>query len=250
MDFIPGIAQAFTRVCISYPFDIVKVNMQKNDRSLRETVTRLILKDKNRLYRGLALPLASVSFERALTFKYYEDLNKHFNPALSGAVVSILSTTINTPSQYLSTNIALTDKKHYINLQSYIREHMAKNSLLKGFRMELCKNYIGTAVYLGVYGNLRNLSDTNSLPLAFINGSLTSIATWSVIYPIDTIRTLYQTSNNVSYKKVITDRIKSRGYLSLWRGIGTMYLKSLPSSGIGMVVYELARRLFIDEVNL
>jgi hypothetical protein len=69
MDFIPGFVQGITRVTISYPFDVVKINMQKNKYSNTYDAFKNILKnDPKLLYRGSQFCYKTVPFDRSLQY--------------------------------------------------------------------------------------------------------------------------------------------------------------------------------------
>lgn len=239
MDLLPGIAQGMTRVLISYPFDILKVHIQTQGVSLNTVIKNIVGKDPRRLYRGVGIPLTVISFERGITYKYYEKLNKVFNPFLSGAITSVLSTIIGIPSQYITSNLALLDRSKYKGLLEYIRENYSRGCY-KGSRIEFFRLYLGSTINLGVYGNLRNFGFQNP----FLNGVITSMAVWTVIYPLDTIRTICQTNSSSSYRS-IWDSYVMRPF-SLWRGVGLMYFRSIPSAGFGMMIYEFVRSKIVS----
>ena len=60
-EYIPGFLQGLTRVCISYPFDYVRIFLQINNKDNISTILK-----SNNLYRGLYIPLLSVPIDRLL----------------------------------------------------------------------------------------------------------------------------------------------------------------------------------------
>jgi hypothetical protein len=59
---------------------------------------------------------------------------------------------------------------------------------------------------------------------------------WSIVYPFDTIKTK-KFIENKSYIEIF----KNTKLLEYYRGINMVFLKTIPSAGIGMVVYENAK---------
>ena len=80
-EYIPGFLQGVTRVCISYPFDYVRIFLQINDKDKIATILKT-----NNLYRGLFIPLISVPIDRAITFRIYESLKKNNKTSLECAL--------------------------------------------------------------------------------------------------------------------------------------------------------------------
>lgn len=233
--FIPGFFQGITRVTISYPFDVIKVNMQTmHFQSLKNATEFFIKNDPYRFYRGSSLMYTTVSLERSIQFYLLEKLNeKRINPFLSGYLTSILSSVYTIPAQYVSTNIAINKEK---NLHNYIRKlYNTKTNVYKGYMLETFKTQIGSTLFTGSYFTLRNMFGENNYVSPFYGG-ISSIFLWSIIYPIDTIRTEYQT-NNISVKQIIKNRVHI-GLKSFYKGYSSVLVRSIPSSTLGMIVYE------------
>jgi hypothetical protein len=254
---IPGFTQGITRVMISYPFDAVKVKMQKDPTSsMTSIIKKYIKQDAGLFYRGVSVPLFTVSLERAVSYSMFEKLNKKLNPYVSGFCSSVLFSPLNVPMQYLTTNIVHNETR---SVGAYLRKEITSTNIFRGYLPEISKNIIASTVYLGTYGNLRN-----NLPKEkkyfMLSGICASFATWSVIFPLDTIRTEYQTSVNsnllgdkishkdasrseiINYKQLITKRVHAHGIRSFWNGITPVFIRSIPSSSIGMLVYEIVKK--------
>jgi hypothetical protein len=65
--------------------------------------------------------------------------------------------------------------------------------------------------------------------------------TWSVIYPLDTIKTDYQTTKNKSIRELIRERRATNSIASFYKGITPVLLRTFPSAFAGMYVYEKTR---------
>ncbi len=242
MDFIPGYLQGTTRVLISHPFDYVRIYLQTNEsKSIKDFFKNHSYKN---LYRGISIPLLIVPIDRSIQFKSYELLNKYYNPFLSGALCGLISSLFNLPSNFLCNNYILNEKKN--KLTDYISEEILKKKdfkkLLYGYKPEILRSIIGSCIYLGVYGSMRNKfgsSDTQSV----INSIVSGLSVWTVTYPLETLKVEQQTNNNKNLKTIIIDRINKYGILNLWKGILPVYARTLPSSIVGMLVYEKTRKI-------
>jgi hypothetical protein len=248
---IPGFLQGITRVTISYPFDVVKVNMQKLIfKDTKSTIKFLIKEDPKRFYRGSFLSYINVGLDRSLQFYAMEKLNSGEstwfsgikNPYINGFVVSMFSSIYNIPVQYLTTNIALSHKLS--SVKKYINElYKNKTNFYKGFLLESFKNQLGSTIFMGTYYVLRNKLGENTF-ISPIYGGISGVCVWLVIFPFDTIRTLYQTET-LSLKTIFLNR-KVLGYTSFYKGITPVLFRTIPSASIGMWVYETSRQMILN----
>ena len=239
MDFLPGFCQGISRVLVSHPFDYVRLYLQTNKSS---SFKDFFKKNKvSTLYRGVGVPIVTVPIDRAIQFRVYEYLNKlELSPFLSGSLCGVISTFFTLPSSFICNNYIL--KKEEKKLGNFVRR-IIKNpkQLYNGFKPEIFRSTLGTSVYLGSYGKMRETYG-NDLKQSIINGAIAGWAVWTVSYPIETIKVEQQLKNR-KIKDILKYRISNFGVLNLWKGISPVYVRTLPSSVIGMVVYEEVKKL-------
>jgi hypothetical protein len=239
VNLLPGLLQGITRVSISYPADVVKVQMQKNLHSTTVgTVKHILQTDIRKFYRGSSIAFVTIGLERSLQYYYLEKMNKKMiNPYASSFVASLIGSVYNLPMQYLTTNISLLDKtKHDTSVKQYIKNTSFKQ-LYKGYFIETPKNVLGSTIYLGTYLTLRNTTDKTSLYPWF--GGFSGMLTWTVIYPLDTIKTDYQTTKNKRIHELIRERCATKNIASsFYKGITPVLLRTFPSAFAGMYIYE------------
>jgi solute carrier family 25 carnitine/acylcarnitine transporter 20/29 len=243
---LPGMLQGITRVSISYPFDVIKVNMQKMYyTSSYKTFIDICKSDPFKFYRGSSLSYTSIGIERSLQFYMLEKLNKQYNPYVTGAALSLFSSIYNVPVQYLTTSIAATRMPK--SLLKYIREqYKTRTSFYKGYVIETLKNQLGSTLFLGSYYAIRNTYGEN-VKYAPLYGAIAGLSVWGVIFPIDTVKTEYQTSD-ISIKNIIYNRYNTHGLSSFYRGFTPIIIRTVPSTACGMFVYEYARKHIIKQV--
>lgn len=238
---LPGLGQGITRVTISYPFDVIKVQMQKlYFNNMKDTFTDIVKNDPFKFYRGSSISYITVGLERSIQFYYLEKFNeKKINPILSSFGMSLFSSIYNIPVQYITTNIAIT-KNPKETTYNYIKKLLIdRTNIYKGFTIETPKNILGSTIFLSSYYSIRNHFGDNKYLSPFY-GAFSGIILWSVIFPIDTIRTEYQTSNN-KIIDIIKNRYYNYGLKSFYRGISSIYIRTIPSTSLGMFVYEMIR---------
>ena len=218
-EYIPGYLQGITRVLISYPFDYIRIFLQVNN---KDNITKII--NTNNLYKGVSIPLLIVPIDRAITFKIYETLkSKKYNNIECALYPSILSSIYMTPINNINYNYIYYKK----NIRLTIKNSITHN-IYRGNIAELTRNISSSSLFLMNYNYLSSISNNH-----FFNGILTSIMMWTILYPLDTIKTKKFIEN-----KTYIDIFKNTKMYEYYRGISIVFLKTIPSAGIGMVVYE------------
>ena len=225
MEYLPGFIQGITRVLISYPFDYFRIFKQTNTKI--DYINEI--KKKN-FYKGLGFPLLSVPIDRAITFKFYENLKKdNYSTLECSFYPSLFSSIYMTPINLLNTNYIYFKEK---SLNLIFKDNFNKN-IFRGLWIEILRNNLSSMVYLYTY---KKLSDKYNNP--FLNGSISSFTLWTLFYPLDTIK-VQKFVKNESYLNII----KKNSFKSLYSGIGLVYLRTMPSAGLGMLVYEKCKKI-------
>ena len=243
MDFIPGLFQGITRVCIGYPFDYMKIHAQYD---LKFNITQEMIRVRknntfSELYHGVSLPLVINPLRRSIQYATYEYMNNLYNPLVSGAIAGITISVINIPYYNLLNKYVVTPKTY--NLSHYIQKNIQNKSIVHGYEIEVMRSCISSTIYLGMYGYLREKLEPNKINCV-INTMISSIVTRTLTYPLDTARLWYQlTPTQQPKKENICLRIKTEGIKSVWRGISMIYLRVVPTNVISMLIYEHMRKL-------
>ncbi len=248
MDYLPGYLQGITRVLISHPFDLIRLNLQMNNyKNIYEFYKNNNIKNCKTLYKGISIPLLIVPIDRAVQYRIFELFNKNnVNSFISGGICGIISSLITMPFNYICNTFILSKENH--SLQLYIKKlsndmHLnnSKKILFRGFFPEIFRSIIGSSIYLGVYGSMRNRFGNNDYN-QIINSFLAGVSVWSITYPIETIKIEKQVTND-KINIILKRRIANYGLLNLWKGVMPMFIKSIPSSVAGMYVYEKTRKI-------
>jgi hypothetical protein len=248
MDLIPGYMQGLSKVFTTYPFDVIKINMQNNKyQSALHCVKDLLKKDKAIFYRGVTFPLVSFPIDRAISYKIYQDLNElKYNPYQSAFFGGMFSSIFNVPMQYFTTNAINMKKGEYRGMFHLIKKTIKnKNNFYKGYTIDTSRALIGSTLFLGTYGNIKkNLPENNYSTILSSVGSIS--LTWLITFPLDTIRVEKQITKDISIKHIIVERYKKRGFINFYNGLTPVLFRSLPSTIIGMLVYENCKKIVDD----
>ena len=245
MDLIPGYLQGLSKMFITYPADVIKIKMQtRNYKNIRDCFKNILKKDKYIFFRGIKLPLLTFPIERAISYKIFEDLNKkNHNPYVSSIFSSLIGSFVNVPVQFFTTNAINMKKSDYSNISNLIKENLKnKNNFYKGYFIETSRSVTGSVIFLGTYGNLRNILKNKSENHIAISSILSISLTWLLTFPLDTIRVEKQITNE-TIREIINRRHNRWGFFHFYKGITPVLIRSFPSTLIGMYVYEYSRDL-------
>lgn len=80
---------------------------------------------------------------------------------------------------------------------------------------------------------------------SFIAGGFAGAISWGVVYPIDIAKTIIQMSetSSTSTFHILKEYYKNHGWRSLYRGLGTTVVRSLPVNAVVFPVYETVSTL-------
>ena len=242
MELLPGLIQGITRVTISYPFDTVKLYMQKNIyKNTYETVKEIIRRDIRILYRGSTLSYIMIPIDRSIQFYVMERYKKELNPIIISIGCGIMTGIYNIPLQYMTGNILL--EREYRGMMDKIKK-MEIKEMYKGVSVELPRTVISTMSYMGSYYIMRDkYNRENNNYKTMMIGMTSSIICWMIMYPLDTIRNDYQTERKILLREIIWRRYREYGIKNFYKGISAVIIRTIPSSTLGMLSYEITRKI-------
>ncbi|TPP42810.1 Mitochondrial carrier family protein [Leishmania donovani] len=266
---IPGAAQGATTVVLGHPLDTAKVRMQSGGpHTCRSTVGTMWLmataEGPSSLYRGVAPPLLMEGIKRSVQFALWDwmrafarDASASRNGAdgaarggaggaweavrdcahcglvgigsnsfVCGAVAGGVGTLIGCPMHVIKIQTQCQTAMGTRNAWTCTRSIYDREGIFgfyRGFRCNVAKDVCFAGMYLGLYA-------TNMC--AFLSGAVASMATWGLLFPLDTIKTLVQARQAHAVLSVL------RQPALLYRGLAASLIKAGPVSGVAMAVYE------------
>lgn len=236
MDLIPGFLQGITRVLISYPFDYVRTHLQaQNSISIGSYLrtNKLTMRDA---YRGCSLNLISVPIDRSIQFFIFERLCKNKPIFISSIASSLISSVYSVPVNYLVTRVI---NSHSSLNRDMLYSFIKDKTYYRGFTADISKSFLGSVLYTSTYGSLRRYIHKDNHNY-FMFGVISSISSWCLIYPIDTVRVMKQISSSDYYSILSKTPLRK-----LYAGFSIILIRSVPSAGCGMMVYEKSRQLLL-----
>ena len=209
LDLIPGFCMGASRSIISHPFEILKIKSQLN------------IHKKINLFNGLHYSIIASGIERGCQFYLYDYFKKNNDSNLiSSCKSSSLSAFIAIPYNFVIVNKSVTNQKVNFTI----------NNLSKTIPLEYSRCFLGSTIFLYTYNEFKN----NNFPLWLSAFGGTSFV-WGVTYPIDNIR-----------NQIISNK-KNFSISNLYKGVQYPLLRSLPSSIVGMYVYEKTKN-YIENI--
>jgi len=204
----------------------------------------------------------------------------------AGIVNSILSAPVDrakivlqlqmTPSTYgkSASNIAVNQNPKPSKLASFLFPHqsskfkgpidvvrqMGLKGMYKGLVPTTAREMIGCGTYFtsyelltrkfsGISSKSTDKTQRPSISVLFLSGGLTGVITWTIMFPIDVIksRVQSQTNENISLKQVIKSTYYEGGILSFYKGWTAAVMRALPAHAAILGTYELMIRFIGNE---
>lgn len=224
------------------------------------------------------MPLLSLLSKRPVEFAIFEACQRAGSgsgktavaaaPFFGGAMAGVVSSCIGCPFNVVIVQMQSTTRLGdggYRNVVEAAKTVWKTRGLLgfyRGVQATLIMQVPGCAFYLGMYGTLREaLPKRRWTPAAA--GCLSSMAMWTVLLPLDTVKTLTQAHSFIPpgggggsalasapprWLEIFWGVVKSRGWRGLWDGWGPILWRAGPVSATSMLAYETARE-FVNLSN-
>ena len=288
VDLLAGFVSGATCKLYEHPFDTIKVLMQVNPKGvyrnsfdcLKKTVSLYGFKG---LFRGLQFPLIGSVAENGLTFVSYSFCKRCLGVTeseqmtltqmvLSGMGSGVCISFLLTPVELLKCNLQIeqsfsnSPNPKKLTTMGVIRKVVREggfNGLFRGLNVTLLREIPGTMIWFVAYelalrcfkqpGHSRN---EVSLWGIFSAGAISGATYWSLIYPIDTVKSIMQTdpkyssqiqqgkSRLASTSKYLVRLVRSLGLKGLYSGLGFTMFRAIPTNAILFLSYEYSARLF------
>lgn len=214
---IAGVISGTISTLIGFPFDTIKGWKQSNYSSGGNIRS---------YYRGISFPLLQNGISNSLLFYQYEYLKKNYKnqPFILYSSLSTLNTFITCPI----------DKFKIMNQQKIYYPFTPKNFLLsyKDIGVVGMRKVPGTILYFSIYEKMKKYNQ----PI-FLAGGIAGIFSWSLTYPIDTIKTRIQ---NESSKTILEGYKKG----NLWNGLSFCLFRGFFINGFHFYIYENSLKIF------
>ncbi|KAG5519575.1 hypothetical protein PMAC_001730 [Pneumocystis sp. 'macacae'] len=258
-------------VLVGHPFDIVKVRLQIAKKGFYtgslDVVKKILLQNGFfGLYQGLIPPLLGTVPIISVTFCGY-DFFKFLIRKVSGVsseltiqhvvyagfLSAIPATLVTAPFERVKIILQIQgqNEKNRYNGVFDVLKHLYKTngikSLFRGGCLTFARDGPGSAIYFGVYEATKRYmmpQDSNKLSIGTtIMAGLSGVAMWSIMFPIDTIKSTIQGSDNINLRSACIALYRQGGILRFFPGFGPAILRSFPANSASFLGVEIVHKI-------
>ncbi|XP_050232235.1 mitochondrial arginine transporter BAC2 [Mercurialis annua] len=289
-EFVAGGFGGIAGIVSGYPLDTLRIRLQQssNSGSALSILRRVVSTDgPSALYRGMAAPLASVTFQNAMVFQIYAILSRAFDSsvsandppsykgvALGGIGTGALQSMMLTPVELVKIRLQLHDKsrtkQHHldchkgpISVAKTIFRTEGLRGMYRGLTITILRDAPSHGFYFWTYEYMREQlhpgvrkNGQESLKTMLVAGGLAGVASWVCCYPLDVIKTRIQSqtpSSSPKYNGIVDcfrRSVSDEGYKVLWRGLGTAVARAFVVNGAIFSAYEIALRCLFSNGSI
>ena len=231
--FIAGNISGMGQIFVGHPLDTLKTRLQNKKpciypiKSILHTQKPIpSLYGLKHLYKGIRYPLFSSILQNGIVFgsnTYFQNIsNNHwYTGFISGCLVSFVVS----PSDYCkiqeqTSNSFLTWKNVKPSLHTI-------SKFYRGFHLTLLRESISFSIYFGSANHLQVYYNQG----CFISGGIAGILCWLLTYPIDTIKTRYQSG-------LVSSSWEAIQLSNLWKGVGYCVIRGGLVNSVGWWLYD------------
>ncbi|KAI4355648.1 hypothetical protein L6164_004398 [Bauhinia variegata] len=283
-EFVAGGFGGIAGIVSGYPLDTLRIRQQSSNTGSAFSILRHVVGKEGpaALYRGMAAPLASVTFQNAVVFQTYAILSRAFDSsvpandppsykgvALGGIGTGALQSLLLSPVELVKIRLQLQNKgqltefhKGPVTVAKNIWRTEGFRGIYRGLGITVLRDAPSHGFYFFTYEYMRERlhpgcrkNCQESLNTMLIAGGLAGVASWICCYPLDVIKTRLQAQSPTSLKyngilDCLRKIIKEEGYAVLWRGLGTAVARAFVVNGAIFSAYEIALRCLFSNGNI
>ncbi|KAE8697754.1 Mitochondrial arginine transporter BAC2 [Hibiscus syriacus] len=259
-EFVAGGFGGMACIVSGYPLDTLRIRLQNMDSGSAPSILGRVVswEGPGALYRGMAAPLASVTFQNRSTL-----LQRCCTRRLgTGALQSIMLS----PVELVKIRLQLQNTSSHtgpMSVAKTILKTEGLRGLYRGFTISALRDAPAHGFYFWTYEYVREQlhpgcrkSGEETLRTMVMAGGLAGVASWVCCYPLDVVKTRLQAQSPATahkYKGIIDclqKSVKQEGYSVLWRGLGTAVARAFVVNGAIFSAYEIALRCFFNNGNI
>ncbi|KAL5539133.1 hypothetical protein UlMin_044530 [Ulmus minor] len=283
-EFVAGGFGGIAGIIAGYPLDTLRIRQQHSNAGSAISILRNVVSAEGpaALYRGMAAPLASVTFQNAMVFQIYAVLSRAFDSsisakdppsykgvALGGVGTGALQSLLLTPVELVKIRLQLQSTKQTnphqvqvykgpVSVAKTIWRAEGLRGMYRGLGITVLRDAPSHGFYFWTYEYVREQlhpgcrkGGQESLDTMLVAGGLAGVASWMCCYPLDVVKTRLQAQSQSSLKySGIVDcfrkSVKEDGYRVLWRGLGTAVSRAFVVNGAIFSAYEIALRCLFN----
>lgn len=217
VDYFAGGLSGLAQTLAGHPLDTLKVWSQDGITRPRTFKT---------LYRGVSYPLLTTGFLTSINYgvtqKLYQENQSYI---ISGFLSGVFTGILQAPVDYLKINSQIMNGKNGKNQISL--ETIKKYKGKIGWFSTISREAFGFPVYYESYYYCRDYLGYHSI----IAGGISGLLSWTVTYPLDTVKTRIQSGESKTHMEGIK-------LGNLWSGYKYCAIRAVLTNSIGWLIYE------------
>jgi len=267
-EVLASTAAGFASTLLGTPLDAVKVRLQHLQQPGMTTwgcaLGMLRTEGVHTFFRGMGPPLVNSVLMNSVMFVVFAEVKSRLPDTIggaltAGAVSGLAQSALSTPMDFLKIQQQLSGGRPLLIIKDMTARHGFRGALpmfFVGHSMNMLREGVFTAVYLGLYSRLRQHveleHDTHEVHLWHVMAasSTTGALAWCACYPFDTVKSVQQ-SQPASGKHTLLRsifgagrHIWSRGGLSaFYRGVFASTSRAVLVTCSRLVAYETVKAL-------
>ncbi|GKV27017.1 hypothetical protein SLEP1_g36226 [Rubroshorea leprosula] len=288
-EFVGGGFGGMAGIISGYPLDTLRIRQQSSKSGSALSMLRSVVATEGpcALYRGMAAPLASVTFQNAMVFQIYAILSRAFDSsvsandppsyqsvALAGVGTGALQSILLSPVELVKIRLQLQNRgpttlhptashRGPISVAKSIWRTEGLRGIYRGFTITVLRDAPAHGFYFWTYEyareklhpGCRKMGD-ESLRTMLVAGGLGGVASWISCYPLDVVKTRLQAQSLSSPRKYngiidcLKKSVKQEGSGVLWRGLGTAVARAFVVNGAVFAAYETTLRCLFNNGSI
>jgi len=283
IDFVAGSVGGTAVVYVGQPLDTVKVKMQtfpKMYSGMRDCFIKTYRSEGliRGLYAGTVPAITANVAENSILFLFYGVCQKFvaavtntsnieqlgpLSNATAGCLASFFSSFALCPTELIKVKLQcarevalISGSKINITGSDIVKEIVKREGPLgffQGLQSTIFREMPGYFVFFGAYEGVRTLlappgkNKEECGPLrTMAAGAVAGVALWSVIYPVDVVKSRVQvstTKNDGNLWRCILDISRREGITSLYNGLRPTLIRTIPATGALFLSYEWTKKM-------
>ncbi|KAF0732380.1 hypothetical protein Ae201684P_014688 [Aphanomyces euteiches] len=261
--FAAGCVGGSMGIFVGQPFDTIKVRLQTHGAHYKgplQCAQYTWQREGVRgFFKGLASPLIGSVPVNAIVFGMYGTTLQAIDPAPKPALSSIfyagsfagfLQSFVVCPTDLVKCQLQVQDgftQKQYTGPLDCLRKITAVHGprgLLQGLWPTLMRDSYSFGVYFFVYDAIQRWLESESTPTLLFAGGSAGVVSWTIIYPMDVIKSVIQTlpPKAPAHERRISYQAKRLLHQHGWRiftaGLGTTVLRAFPVNAVTFYFYD------------
>ena len=217
-EYIKGGIIGISQTILGHPLDTLKI-WKQNRQSITGNIKLMDRKGINTLFRGMSYPLLLSTGYNSFLFGFYTTLRKKELSSFEAGFIS---------GSFLG--IVLNPFEYYKIQRQIGNQCTLFQKPLCGLQYTAMRESVACGLYFTTYEYF-----TEKIKLgSFISGGISGCISWFVTYPLDTVKTRYQSNSN---KNGIYYFMQG----GLFKGLGFCLIRAFLVNGVSFTLYEFMK---------